>query len=394
MGRFLRLAHRVEDTLTLVIDEEPQNIDPSELLVSENNRQGAPPNTRHVHLTILKGFKEKGYGRSRPMIGICVKVTSEEGRRRLILHNLRFTKGNPLLPPINEQKAMQGPLYATLAGTHFNLALRCLQIGLASPIGDLSKILEENKHLKLMVHGHKKGHKWWVLPEGVLKEKQLEISMWRNMDQHENQATHEVELLQCIKLAAEALAAAPGENKDKKKKLTMGDLVALTVRRSPAKVSTTALQALAKLYIGFLENSVVSLVEEIVDFHCQTVGPKEVTVSTSFVSVLVSEEPLNKCPYTRAYLLLTQYTNEKLRTQVGGPGVSQLIETSLVTSLCKKPDLLLTLETKFREIRAKYLPLLEKGMSPSQARIELQGYMDLVLRCLFSGASSAKPGPL
>jgi hypothetical protein len=36
--------------------------------------------------------------------------------------------------------------------------------------------------------------------------------------------------------------------------------------------------------------------------------------------------------------------------------VSQFLETSQILGLCKKPDLLNTIETNIREIKAKYLP--------------------------------------
>ena len=34
-------------------------------------------------------------------------------------------------------------------------------------------------------------HRWRVLPESVLKEEQVAISLWRNTDQNENQATQQ-----------------------------------------------------------------------------------------------------------------------------------------------------------------------------------------------------------
>ena len=55
---------------------------------------------------------------------------------------------------------------------------------------------------------------------------------------------------------------------------------------------------------------------------------------------------------------MTQYTIEKTRGQPGGPSVAQLLDTSQILGLCKKPDLLKTTETKIREIKAKYLPIL------------------------------------
>ena len=41
-----------------------------------------------------------------------------------------------------------------------------------------------------------------ILPEEVLTERQVDISLWRNMDQHENQSSHEMEILQGIKATA------------------------------------------------------------------------------------------------------------------------------------------------------------------------------------------------
>jgi hypothetical protein len=375
-GKFKKLAQRVEDTLAKeTLFAEPKQIDPSLVLVAPLNRDGAPPNVQHVHCGILKSFKTKGFDRTRPAIGICIKFTSEEGKKKLLEHNKRFSKGNKLLPPIDEEQA----IYGSLATSHFNLALRCIQSGISSPIGNLLDLTAENHNLKDMVLN---GHRWWILPESVAKEKQVDISLWRNMDQNENQATHEIEILQSIKATAEHLS-------QKQAKVTQGDLVAAAGRRNPAKISVPALMNLCKFYIGFLENGVVDLVQDLVDFHSLTVDPKELTVSTSFFQTIVSEEALSKCPHTRLHLVISQYTTEKMRVMAGGPGVSMFLETGQITSLCRKPDLLKTLENKMREIKGKYLPILEKLLSERQARLELAVYMDLILRCLFS-----KPWPL
>ena len=101
----------------------------------------------------------------------------------------------------------------------------------------------------------------------------------------------------------------------------------------------------------------VDLVTDLVDFHSHTVDPRELTMSTAFFQSLVSEEALSKCPQTRLYLVMIQYTMEKTRAQVGGPSVAQLSATSHIMGLCRKPDLLNTIETNIREIKAKYLPL-------------------------------------
>ena len=56
--------------------------------------------------------------------------------------------------------------------------------------------------------------------------------------------------------------------------------------------------------------------------------------------------PWESAPFDRLHLTLTQYTTEKVRVQAGGPSVSQFLDPSLVVGLCKKPDHLMTLETK------------------------------------------------
>eukprot|EP00972_Heterocapsa_arctica_P076835 11332628-Heterocapsa_arctica.AAC.1 len=65
-----------------------------------------------------------------------------------------------LLPPIDEDKS----LYGSLAGSHFNLALRCIQSGTFSPAGDLANLLVEDPSLQDVV---KNGHRWWILSETV-----------------------------------------------------------------------------------------------------------------------------------------------------------------------------------------------------------------------------------
>ena len=98
-GKFGKLAQRVEQTLTeKVLFREPKQLDPSSILAPPLNRDGAPPNVQRIHFKILKGFLEKGFDRTRPAVGICVKYLSDQGKKDLLEHNHRFTKGNKLLP--------------------------------------------------------------------------------------------------------------------------------------------------------------------------------------------------------------------------------------------------------------------------------------------------------
>ena len=384
VGKFKKLAQRVEQSLTEdILFAEPKQLDPDLVPVAPNNRDGAPTNKSHLHFGVLKSFKVRGFDRTRPHIGICIKFTSEKGLKDLHEHNLRFTKGCKLMPPIKD-----GAIYGSLATSHFNLALRCIKSGTFSPIGNIVDLLADNKNLKEVVTS---GHRWWILPESVLKERQVDISLWRNMDQNENQNSHEMEILGGIKATAESLSK-------KQSSVKQADLMAAAVRRNPAKVRSTSMLRLCQLYIGFLDNDMVHLVDELIDWHSEHVDPKELTMSIRFLQSVCTDENLSKCPEVRLGLLQLQYNDEKVLSQSAGPAFCAFLEPSNITSLVKKPDVLGALEKKLREIKSTYLPMLEKGMSKREASLELGEYVCLILRCLFSKAWPAgssivlKPG--
>ena len=374
-GKFKKLAQRVEETLSSkVIFKDPKQIPPPQVLVAPLNRDGAPPNVQHIHHGILKSFLTKGFDRTRPAIGICVEFKSEEGKKRLLEHNQRFTKSCKLLPQVDEKVA----LYGSLAASHLNVALRLIHSSGSSPIGDLAALTADDESLKDVVQN---GHRWWVLPEDTPPDRQVDISLWRNQDQNENQGTHEIEILQTIMSTAHEMSETT-------KKVQLGDLIARAQRRNPAKISSTTLAVLCKLYVGFLADGQQDLVQELVDFHAEKVNPRELVISTSFFQLLVNEEVLVKFPHFKMYLILTQYTNEKVRQQASGPSQAGFIEPNSIVQLVKKPDQLKALEDKVRSLRTDLLPLLEAELGPRQAKLELSVYIDLIMRCLLG-----KPWP-
>ena len=174
-GKAFKLAQRVEKALSKCINSEAKQLDPLCLLTDQANRDGAPPNTQHVHFGILKSFAVKGFDRTRPQIGICVQYKSDAGLARLIEHNRRFTSGSSLLPPVDDTKAM----YGTIAGSHLNVALRILAHGLPSPAADVTNLVEPGSSLAEIVRS---GHKWWILPEDTPIEDLVDISLWPNQD--------------------------------------------------------------------------------------------------------------------------------------------------------------------------------------------------------------------
>ena len=234
-GKYLKLAQRVEKSLhDQVLFKDPKQLDPESILVDPNNRDGAPPNAQDVHHGILRSFSTMGYDVTSPMVGICVEYKSEAGLRRLLEHNKRFS--SPLLPPINEQKVR----YGALAGSHLNVSFRCIKVGCAgaSPAGDIRAISDESPALRDAVIN---GHRWWILPVLLPTETEIDISLWRNADQNENQGTHEIELLQAVMSTAAHMQKSERE-------VALGDLVAKASKRSPAKIMPHTLQAIAFLF--------------------------------------------------------------------------------------------------------------------------------------------------
>ena len=162
-----KLAIRVNKALAEhAIFAQPKQLDTDQVLVSPLNRMGAPPNVRHIHDVILHSIVQNGWDSQRPCPGICVKVSDPVAVRQLIDYNLNFIKGSGnLLPPILEQ-VQSGPVYASLAGTHLNLALKILKHN-SSSTQDITKLLEAQSDLKDAAGN---GHKWWILPESLDKE--------------------------------------------------------------------------------------------------------------------------------------------------------------------------------------------------------------------------------
>ena len=92
--------------------------------------------------------------------------------------------------------------------------------------------------------------------------------------------------------------------------LSVGDIVSRAQRRTPAKVGQHSMLSLTKYYLKHMENDSKHLAEELIDFHCQVVNPKDLIVSSNFFQTLALEPGFAKVPLVRHYLTLTQYTKE------------------------------------------------------------------------------------
>ena len=271
-------------------------------------------------------------------------------------------------------------IYATLAASHFNLALRLLKHNCHSPIGDLEALMRQSSLKEVATSGHT----WWILPEDTETAAQVDISLWRNQDQNENQGTNEIEILQSLKHAA-VFYLDKGVEKVKK-----ADLVATATRKNPTKVTPTTWLTLAQYYIGFMENDALELIEDLTDFHSASVDPKALRVSTAFFGLVSGEGAFLKCPHVRHHLVLMQYCTEKTKDagSCDAP-ISQFLESAQVLNFAKKPDQVLQLEKTIRALKETYMKILEPLLGSRVATLEINTCVNLIMRGMFS-----KPWPV
>ena len=107
--------------------------------------------------------------------------------------------------------------------------------------------------------------------------------------------------------------------------LVVGDIVARAQRRSPAKVQQSSMLSLTKYYLKHLENESKYLAEELIDFHCHMVNPKDLVISSNFFNTLAYAPGFQNYPLVRHYLTLTQYTKELLQGLQPMPPISTTV---------------------------------------------------------------------
>ena len=83
---------------------------------------------------------------------------------------------------------------------------------------------------------------------------------------------------------------------------------------------------MATYYIGFLDEGLVELIEDLAYFHSACVDPRELTVSLRFFDHVATEPQFKACPQLRHYLVTTQYTKEKAMSNSSGPATAQFLE--------------------------------------------------------------------
>ena len=276
---------------------QPRHVHCSQILTAPANRDGASPNVQYIHHTLLKNFFQKGFDGTRPAVGVLVKISTPEYKQQVLERNRKFSQGNPLMPPIYDEKIE----YASLAASHLNIALRCIYSNTPSPVGNLESLAVEGTSLHNVIEH---GHRWIILKETTPHREQLDVSLWRNADQNDNQQVHEIEIVRSIDMAARELAVVTS-------RVLLGDLVSKTTQRSPNKIKDSVLVALAKYYISFVTNSRKDLVGELLHFHAATVNPRELVLPHTFFEALAKEDAFKTQSLAKLHVTLAAYTLEK-----------------------------------------------------------------------------------
>ena len=107
--------------------------------------------------------------------------------------------------------------------------------------------------------------------------------------------------------------------------VVVGDIVARAQRKTPARVQQSCMLSLVKYYLKHLEDKSKYLAEELIDFHCHMVNPKDLVVSSNFFHTLAVEPGFQNYPLVRHYLTLTQYTKELLQGLQPMPPISTIV---------------------------------------------------------------------
>ena len=202
-------------------------------------------------------------------------------------------------------------------------------------------------------------------PERVCApETKVEISLWRNADQNENQGTHEIEILQTIMSTAQVL-------QKEQTNVLLSDLVAKAGKRTTHKISPLIMRIVAEFFIQYLNKDQANLLLEMVEFHCLMVNPRELVVAAEFFKNLNREASLVGAPFLNMYILFSQYTKEKTIQRTNGPSTAQFLEAGSINNLCKRPDLVESLEKMIEDLRHKALPVLQKAMQVPMARLQV-----------------------
>ena len=352
-----KLGHRVAQyMLEYRCNDEPEHIAPNLVGVSPNNRAGADPNLQVVHNRIVKSFHIDGHDPSRHPPGIVVRCTSGPAKAALVDYNLRFSEGRPLLPSVDKE----GMTYATLAGSHLTLAVKCVKDNMQSPhlLTQLGQLAKDDEKLRNVVN---KGLKYWILKEDTPVDAQREISQWRSQDQNSSQAFHEIELVHALSLATKKEAL-------RNPRVVLANVCAIVTSKAPVALAPLGVSAVGRYVIGFYSANMGRLVHELCQFHSAHVDPQQLSVGHTFFEAVCKAANLGDAHWVRYFLVRAMYTTDSvLPRQRPQPDQCSLFSSGEVDTFAGSKDFVTRVEGYLSSAHALYLPHLERHMTKNVA---------------------------
>ena len=121
-----------------------------------------------------------------------------------------------------------------------------------------------------------------VLAEETDSQEQVELSVWRNHDQHDNHAIQELDILQTIQTTAETWRISASSSSWHTGHVSICDLAARATQRIPANVSAHHMAMLVKFWSQFIHNDRQDLLKELGDYHTSNVNPRSLVMPMLF----------------------------------------------------------------------------------------------------------------
>ena len=273
---------------------EPQHCPPDEFGGALFNRNGAPLNAQVIHGVQHPSFAGSGFDPNRLHDGVAISFKDYVKLKKHIDHNLKYTQGSNLYPPLNIPKVNK----MTIAGSHTTCTLHCFMIGFVNPLSGFKYVVPDDDDV--LRHWSVKGHKYILLSCDIPAEDAVEISNWKNADNGTCQVKHEMELIKSI----QQVCIAEGVLSETVK---VGQVAAKITSQSAIKLNVTLVALLIKYACDL---GLGSLVDELVSDHCREVNPNETTVPHALFDELSKSIPKTYM-FAKKTIALEAYSREK-----------------------------------------------------------------------------------
>ena len=311
------------------------------VLPSPLNRLGINLNMMYVHQDLGPNIHKKGFDPSRPKPGVVVNRSNPEKIKKMKEHAMKMFNGAAgLYPPLN--LASSEVHYECVGGNHLTIVFRLYQAGMTSPLNGIHYVVSDDEpELRDKVE---LGHNYLVLKDGIPDDDLVFLSEYLNSDQNQNQCTSEVSTL-----------AATAKIVKAELKVTPHPKVSAVI----TKVTSESLVRLKPDSIGDFAHyccnqSGTGYVDELIDWHCRNVNPKEISVSPRWYGD--AAKTFGKVhPLMLMGLTFVQYRADQKLEQVRPlPDISRAIGLPQMNALVKEGVALAAAEEVARDNRKMF----------------------------------------